>query len=124
MTKDPQKVAALYGEYEKSGEIRVDEATLVASRHVVLSAAVSEETTLAVIRHFDQEKNYLLDPHSGQIHVYICLDNFKQLQKHISSCCSSPKKRLALQQPRCTRSRCRRPLFAWPPRTLASSRMR
>jgi threonine synthase len=62
---DPGRTKRDFEQFSQSGRLNFDENLLYTIQTDFASKSVSEEETLATIRQFHQEHNYLLDPHTA-----------------------------------------------------------
>ncbi len=63
--RDAQKIKNWMEEFEKTGTVRFDENSFHAYKKGFLSASVSDEQTIAVIKEVFEAEGYLLDPHTA-----------------------------------------------------------
>ncbi|MEO5340900.1 MAG: threonine synthase [Magnetococcus sp. MYC-9] len=65
LDEDAGQVCQRMAELERAGGFRVEESRRQAAAELFTACAVSEEQTLAQIRHFYQTTGYILDPHTA-----------------------------------------------------------
>lgn len=63
--EDSKKLSAMMEEFNKTGRLEVDEATLKMAQHDFLAACCTEDMTVETIARYYKEHGYSLDPHTA-----------------------------------------------------------
>ena len=63
--EDSKKLSAMMEEFNKTGRLEVDEATLKMAQHDFLAACCTEDMTVETIARYYKEHGYTLDPHTA-----------------------------------------------------------